>query len=467
MEAFLNSALDDCSKFIAEAVAVFNKKKLSSGIISYSLKLEKKISDISFQTLCNKINPTFLFENQKEEYSFIALGEVHTIIENGLGRFAQISKRKRMLIDKVQSNWNKYPGMKFPLFVGGLKFSVEHDEEEWKNFQDSIWYIPELLLYNNNQNTYLIFNSTFENKISIRERISVFKKYFELISDDSSFEKINNKKIELLSITGNSAKDKKKWMQNVNEILDRISSNEVEKVVIARRNEILFSEPPSIDQLINKLREKNKSSLLFAFSNHKSIFFGASPERLFTIHKGKLTTDALAGSIKKDDDTPEELLFSEKNRLEHKFVVDFLVKAFCEFSEEIKYEIEPEVKNLNNIKHLWTKIVVELKADVSIFNMMEKVFPSPAICGFPKAESFRLIKKIEENNRGLYSGVIGWFNLNWTCEFAVAIRSALLNEKKLFVYAGAGIVADSDPEEEFFETELKMKTIQSLFIDEN
>lgn len=72
MEAFLNSALDDCSKFIAEAVAVFNKKKLSSGIISYSLKLEKKISDISFQTLCNKINPTFLFENQKEEYSFIA-----------------------------------------------------------------------------------------------------------------------------------------------------------------------------------------------------------------------------------------------------------------------------------------------------------------------------------------------------------------------------------------------------------
>jgi len=98
-----------------------------------------------------------------------------------------------------------------------------------------------------------------------------------------------------------------------------------------------------------------------------------------------------------------------------------------------------------------------------MLHLLKELFPTPAVCGLPKETASHLIKKMESYRRGLYSGIIGWFNFNDEGEFAVAIRSALSTNNKLHAFAGCGIVEDSDPESEYKETELKLKTIMSLF----
>ena len=121
------------------------------------------------------------------------------------------------------------------------------------------------------------------------------------------------------------------------------------------------------------------------------------------------------------------------------------------------------LKKLHNIQHLHTVLNSELVEDTNMFEIIEAIYPTAAICGEPRDKALSLIKKIEDYKRGLYSGLIGYFNLNDEGEFVVGIRSALLHENKLFAYAGCGIVEGSDPEKEFQETELKLKVDFVLF----
>ena len=133
------------------------------------------------------------------------------------------------------------------------------------------------------------------------------------------------------------------------------------------------------------------------------------------------------------------------------------------FGENITLSERPSVKRLKNIQHLLTKIAGDLKPDTSAMNILRELHPTPAVCGFPKDAALNLIKKIENQRRGLYSGIIGWFNLNNEGEFAVAIRSAVTYGNKLVAFAGSGIVEGSEPDAEFEETEMKLKPILSLF----
>src|SRR5690606_15629740 len=98
-----------------------------------------------------------------------------------------------------------------------------------------------------------------------------------------------------------------------------------------------------------------------------------------------------------------------------------------------------------------------------MLHVMRSLFPTPAVCGIPKDKSLKLIEETETFDRGLFSGIIGWFNTDGYGEFFVSIRSALVNDKKLYAYAGCGIVDGSDPVEEFEETNLKLNPILSLF----
>ncbi|MGE5438824.1 MAG: chorismate-binding protein, partial [Bacteroidota bacterium] len=102
-----------------------------------------------------------------------------------------------------------------------------------------------------------------------------------------------------------------------------------------------------------------------------------------------------------------------------------------------------------------------------IFAIMEGLHPTPAVCGVPQADAMNVIKKMEDYHRGMYAGIVGWFNFKKEGEFAVAIRSALLKGRKLYAFAGGGIVEGSDPAAEYKETELKLKPILALFDNEN
>jgi menaquinone-specific isochorismate synthase len=148
---------------------------------------------------------------------------------------------------------------------------------------------------------------------------------------------------------------------------------------------------------------------------------------------------------------------------EHKYVIDFIRETLSKFANNINVDINPQIKKLKNVQHLSTKITGELISQEEVLNLIDSLFPTPAVCGFPKQKAFNTIGEIEKFDRGLYSGLIGWIDLKLNCEFTVAIRSALNKNGKLYLYAGAGIVEESIPDEEYEETEMKLNTILNLF----
>ena len=158
-----------------------------------------------------------------------------------------------------------------------------------------------------------------------------------------------------------------------------------------------------------------------------------------------------------------DLLSSEKNNVEHDAVIDYIRKSVNEFVEKIEVVKNPIVKKLPNIQHLQTSVTGTLKSKEQIFKIISALFPTPAVCGIPKELSLKMIEKTEDFDRGLFSGIVGWFNADYYGEFFVTIRSALVKDNKLYAYAGCGIVDGSDPKEEFEESVLKLKPILSLF----
>ena len=158
---------------------------------------------------------------------------------------------------------------------------------------------------------------------------------------------------------------------------------------------------------------------------------------------------------------------SEKNNREHLFVSDFISEILIRYSDNVKIIEEKQIRKLNNIQHLLTKISAELNSKNKLFEMIDSLFPTPAVCGVPKESAMISIRKLEPHDRGLYSGLIGLMNFEGECELAVSIRSALVKNNTVTAFAGAGLVKDSNSDEEFFETNLKLNTILSLFEYEN
>ncbi|MDZ7682556.1 MAG: chorismate-binding protein [Fodinibius sp.] len=121
----------------------------------------------------------------------------------------------------------------------------------------------------------------------------------------------------------------------------------------------------------------------------------------------------------------------------------------------------PEVKKLSNVQHLYTPIRVQLKEQVTMLDVIEQLHPTPAVGGYPWGDAAHHIDELEQFDRGWYAGPVGWFNVNGDGEFAVGIRSGLFTKNKAHFFAGCGIVADSDPQSEWEETNLKLKPMLS------
>ncbi len=157
------------------------------------------------------------------------------------------------------------------------------------------------------------------------------------------------------------------------------------------------------------------------------------------------------------------LLTSNKDLDEHYLVVSYIKEQLSELAENVCYPAKPQIKKLSNIQHLWTPIsgtLLEAKFPLSV---LEALHPTPALCGVPKDKALTMIKKIEDYNRGMYAGIVGWISPDNKGDFTAAIRSALLNGKKITAFAGCGIVEHSVPEQEYTETERKLNAILSLF----
>jgi len=466
MKDFISELTNSFSQFLTDVTAR-SKENLSGCIISFS----KEIPGFDFDSRINQLlksGNSFYFSSP-DQLSLIGLDKVFSIVESGQGRFAAIDKKIKDISSRFFNNWSEN---KFPLFVGAMKFTVEHSDDVWKDFKDSEWFVPEIVFLKDKKKNYFLYNHFTEQGLSKTRLTEKFKNKIENIFKNSS-EKNSTPSPRIINSSGLLPKDKKKWKRIINQVLEHIYGNEIKKVVLARKVELILSEEINISSTINSLSKDYPNCYIFAFRNGKSTFFGATPELLTKISGGQIEVDAIAGSIERGESEAEDIQLEKKLSLnkkdleEHRYVLDQLKISLKNIGEDLTFNETPSVKKLKNIQHLVTKMTAKINNGISIMSILKELHPTPAVCGFPKDTALNLIKKLESQRRGLYSGIIGWFNLYNEGEFAVAIRSAVTTANKLAAYAGGGIVEGSEPDAEFEETEIKLKPILSLFNEKN
>lgn len=468
MTTNFSRVIDSFQNLLSEHKNIIGKQEYLNYLISFKLPGNDFQLDNKLSVLLENYNRVFHFENVNENFSLTGIGRALDLSENGLGRFSSIGKSLQELKNKVVTNWEDN-AKEFPLICGGMKFTVEHSEDEWEDFKDSDWFVPEFLFVKKHGSLNLFYNFINHNS-SLKKLTDKFSKQIEALFYLPSEYKSKTSKV--LSITGISPKDKKKWKTLVSNTLNRLADNEISKIVLSRRVDMALPAEPNWDEIRRYFTANYASCLMFFYHNNTSTFFGASPERLIKFHDRNVTIDVLAGSITrgKDDDEDKVLenvmLTSSKLNREHEFVVHQIKKAISKFVTKIISNKIP-IKKLQNIQHLHTILQSELLAETNMFEIIEAIYPTGAICGEPKDKALSLLKKLEEHRRGFYSGIIGHFNVYDEGEFVVAIRSAIFNKNKLYAYAGCGLVEGSDPDKEYDETELKLRAILAFFDEKN
>lgn len=411
----------------------------------------------------------YYFNKPEESKGFAACGSLLSVNVNSKNRMIETGAEVEAVMNKFASNWQDYGITDAPLFVGGMKFASGNKCETWNDYDDSDWFVPQVVYYTERERSFAIFNFDLseDGKETATKKINRVISALGKKGNESTHTNGHTKLTEL------SANDYDIWEERIYSLLELIAEKRVQKVVLSREVEFAIEGTVSIKYLLNKLTERYPDCFVFAFRKNESVFLGASPERLAKISDGWVEADALAGSIprgeteQEDEKLASDLLHSKKNLSEQDAVVKFIIDSVKEFSDEIIFTSTPNIRKLRNIQHLWTPIRAKLKRNKSLFDILKGMHPTPAICGVPWATALMYIKAHEEHNRGLYAGVTGWFNHLTQGEYIVAIRSALIKRDKLYAYAGCGIVEGSDAELEYEETKLKLKPILSLFSYEN
>ncbi len=245
----------------------------------------------------------------------------------------------------------------------------------------------------------------------------------------------------------------------VRAITDAIARGECEKVVAARHVVVTLAGEARPADLFDELDARHTESVrVLVRPPNAGTLVAATPERLVRVEGTKVSCDALAGSIARGRDDAATLRASAKDRNEHALVVEAIVSTLRGIGANVTAASEPGIRTLRQIVHLHTPITATLPAKLHVLEVAAALHPTPAIGGTPRSVATRWIAE-REAARGWYASPVGWFDLEGNGELVVAIRSGVIEGEHVYLYAGSGIVAGSDPDRELVETDVKLATM--------
>lgn len=259
--------------------------------------------------------------------------------------------------------------------------------------------------------------------------------------------------------------DRKAWLASVLVIAREVRAGKYEKAVLASTQQLASDAPISIGRALARLRAGYPDCHVFTMTQGGTTFMGASPELLVSLIDGRVRALGLAGSARRGD-TPEEderigeaLLASGKDRIEHEAVVRAIRERLGPLTEDLVAPNQPELRRLRNIQHLSTEIGARVRPGTSLLDLVQRLHPTPAVCGWPADRARAVIAEHEGFDRGWYAGPVGWMDAAGDGEFAVALRSAVVSDDRAWLFAGNGIMGDSVPEAELAEVRLKFRPL--------
>jgi len=287
---------------------------------------------------------------------------------------------------------------------------------------------------------------------------------------NSSLDFVQNAQMQWSNQTDSESKSESEWKEKVSIAVGRIKAGSLAKVVLAR--DLTFRSEKDIDprQILLKLASEYPTTWTYCVDG----FVGATPELLLRLSRGMLTSRVLAGTISKTGDDSKDLALaaslarSSKDLAEHEYAVRSVADAIEPFCTSINVPDSPFVLHLANVMHLATDVtgaIAETLAHVDAFTILEQLHPSAAVCGTPRPAAAELISEIEGMSRGRYAGPIGWIDAAGDGELGIALRGGEIKGNTIRIFAGCGIVEESDPEVELAETKAKFAPMRSALLD--
>jgi isochorismate synthase len=259
------------------------------------------------------------------------------------------------------------------------------------------------------------------------------------------------------------------YADGVGAAVQQIRNQVLSKVVLARSLELTTSQPVDLQGLLQRLAWSNALGYTFAVdlgTAEQGTLIGASPELLLSRQGKHVRSNPLAGSIPRVKDSSADfqrsqgLLQSEKDLHEHKFVADAVAQALRPYCKMLSVPALPSLVNTETMWHLSSDIGGQLSEHpASALELAASLHPTPAVCGHPFTTARNLIQELEGFDRGFYSGMVGWCDADGNGEWIVTLRCAKVAGKHVRLFAGAGVVADSEPAHELAETTAKFKTM--------
>ncbi|RMH89383.1 isochorismate synthase [Stutzerimonas zhaodongensis] len=260
------------------------------------------------------------------------------------------------------------------------------------------------------------------------------------------------------------------FQQAVNRALGALRNGRLDKAVLSRLLQLEFDVPPCPATIFQGLRQQNPEAYHFyADLPEGGVLIGASPELLLRKIGQRLETNPLAGSARRhadplaDDDAAQRLLDSAKDQHEHRLVIRDMERQLRPLCHELHIPETPSLMATAKLWHLSTRIEGELAEPISALNLACQLHPTPALCGFPTAAARQLIAELEPFDRGVFGGIVGWCDAAGNGEWAVVIRCGVIDQHKVRLFAGAGLVSASCPESEWRETGTKLRTMLAAF----
>ena len=256
--------------------------------------------------------------------------------------------------------------------------------------------------------------------------------------------------------------EKKEYEDAVKKAKKYIIDGDIFQVVLSRRYEVTTDQTPL--ELYTVLRSVNPSPYMYLFEFNGTGIIGASPETLLSVYKRKVIINPIAGTCprgkthEEDEEFAKEMLGSEKERAEHVMLVDLGRNDVRMVSKggTVKVDDFMSVLKYSHVQHIESTVSGMLREECDQFDATRAIFPAGTLSGAPKIRAMEIIHELEKDARGIYGGGVGYYSWNGDADFAIVIRTIIKNGRKAIVQAGAGIVADSDPEYEYNETERKM-----------
>ncbi len=413
-----------------------------------------------------------LWMRPAERTALVGIGRAWAVEAEGSSRFVEAEAAWRALVAGARIDGAGGASGGAPMLLGALGFSGRRPDaaDPWGPFGPSSMVLPSLLLAAGPEGSHATASVVAADAGPADAR-ALERRWERLVDRARDLDPGRNGMIARpvfapLVIAGEQPSHDA-WRRLVGSFAGAVGRGRLDKVVLARRVELRSPVELDVANALRRLAVSAPESTTYAFRRDGRTFIGATPERLVQSEGRRFRTVAVAGTIRRGADAAEdaalaaELLASEKNREEQAIVVATIREQLAPISDTLEVAASPSIMTLRFVQHLVTEITGTLPEAHGLLSLAGLLHPTPAVGGAPRELALGLLDEHEGFDRGWYAGPVGWLGADGDGELCVALRCGIVDRTRATLFAGCGIVADSDPDQEWEESRIKLRAVVS------